>query len=115
MPERRIDDMPVIHLVAGYLDHPALNAQSALGIEPYGFGVYPMFQLQYPCGKCVFSVIRRNRHGGPYYERPRIHPLVHEMHRAAAYPDPILHSILLTVKAWKRRQEGRMNIHDPVP
>src|SRR5687767_12671908 len=78
-------------------------------------GVKNVFLFEDACGECLNRIAIEHGHGALRDDWPTIKRLVNKVDRAAANFHAMLERLSLRIKPGKRRQQTRMNIHNPVP
>ena len=73
-----------------------------------------MFLGQNPRAQTVFRIVRIDGDGGLHNNRAVIHFLVNQMDGCAANPHSAFQSLTLSVQTGEGRQEGRVDIQNPL-
>src|SRR5512137_2667376 len=93
-------------------DLAALALQFALGVEPDGLGVDPVLLLQDALGQGLLRIRVVDGYNGLDDDGPCINAFVGEVYGTVGEFDAVVKGLLLSVCAGKRRQKGRVDVHD---
>ncbi len=73
-----------------------------------------MLLLQNPCGQSHFRVVLQYRDHSLDNDRPGIDTTVHKVHSTPGEACTIVDGLLLYMQAGKGRQQGRVDVDDPL-